>query len=741
MDKKNYNIQQSKHKMFEIDEALDAIMKISQIVLLKNNINKENSNLLNTEKISTIKSLGRKVSNDLKSPINIPSKPTSMMDGYAINVNDYDKKKTNCFKINKKIYADGRIEQSSLNNNDFRSSNDYPNCVYITTGSPIPEYYNCVVPVERLYKIDNNTIELLDNAVIKENSFIRNIGDNIKKDSVIIERDTIMNEVNIALLASVGITQIEVYKKIKIGIFSNGDEVINPFENEYNDNIEDNINQNSLIDGKLFDTNKTILCLLLKKHFKESIEIIDLKINNDSITQVKDSIMKASDLNCSVIISTGGVSMGEHDYVKMFFEEGDNNILYDYDSICKMIKTNSMSYSDKQIFVGRINMKPGLPTMFAIYKNSLFFGLSGNPVSCVVGYEMFTRHTINFIINNMSQYNNLNRVEMSNSNANDKFIYNNIIKAECLHNFNVNSDRPELVRGKIYLYNSKFYCENTIQNQLSSTFFSFKDSNCFIHLPSSVWFNNKYGKNILNKKDTVDVFLTDQLFLISNEKEFNEISIRIEKEKRGDKTNSYKGCCNHQLNESNNRKKNENENSNYKIKIGLLVISDKLINKEYESNLALIKLKEEIIKYNLNQSKLSNNSELELINDYEEKLFSIIPNNKEIIETRIKEIIESKKIDVLFTSGGTGVSNRDFTSQIVEMIIEKKCRGLENLITNKSLEVNLFASLSNTVCGISNDCLVITLPGNPKAVVEIFGFVKGVLYHFVNQMHGVKDFH
>jgi len=378
-------------------------------------------------------------------------------------------------------------------------------------------------------------------------------------------------------------------------------------------------------------------------------------------------------------------------------------------------------------------MKPGLPTMFANYKDSLFFGLSGNPVSCVVGYYMFAKSCIDYLIQGEYPKEYINKV-----------------KAKALHSFTVGSDRPELVRGKVYLHNNTLICESTINNQLSSTLKSLKDFNCLIHIPSTTDYVKTNNSNVILEGTEMDVFMLERLVFLDNDR-FYEIQKSILRHKS--KNSEFKGCCHHnaknisdesQINR--NVKLNSSDHHQVKIKVALLVISDKLLRNEYTENLAMTYLKKHISqdveykeKYQLIDTLFS--QDLEKQEKKKKDILSPIGNNKEFIQKAVLEIVSSKSVDVLITSGGTGVSPKDCTSEAIKEVIHKRCSGIESMIMQESLKINKYSCLSSPVCGIINNTLVITAPGNPKAVKEIFDIVEPVLLHVTNQISLKKDFH
>lgn len=671
-----WNTNKSKHEIIDLFKAIKLCCEEGE---KKSNIN------TNFETISTIDSISRISYYDIFSPINIPNNETSMMDGFAINIDDGN---CNEYVILKKIYADGK-ETSNLENIMLNKNSNEKYCIYVTTGTPIPQPFNFVIPIEYV-KYSYSSMKMVINSdytLSVKDKFIRKIGDNISKGSLLISKGKIINECDVALLASVGIIEIQVIKNcLTIAMMSNGDELIDPFNvNEKRQNMED-FNNSSILNGKIYDSNKTYLTLLLKRHFK-NIKLIDFEINEDTYDSVKETIESIKD--CDLAISTGGVSMGEHDYVKKFFEE-KNSIIF-----------------------GRVNMKPGLPTMLAKYNDTLFFGLSGNPVSCVVGYYLFVKSLLSCYFKNDS-------------------INNKYVKSKILHDINSSSERTELVRAKTYFYNNELISEITGKNQLSSSLISLKDFNSLIILDSKSCKRNQI----------VDVIIVEDITFIDDVKYKKIIENNINTQ------TTLKGCCNcgkkeskqikiNDLNESEFKSKLSNNNfliekdisinDNNKPKIGLLIISDKLLINIYEKNLVLENFEFLSKKYS---------------NDFSFKLDSIIvPNNKQSITDEINRLTSNNELNVLLTSGGTGVSSKDMTSETVENLVDRKCNGLSSFIQNKCLDITIYSVLSNIICGIKNKTLIITCPGNPKALIEVFDIISPVLNHFINQINSIEDFH
>lgn len=656
-------IKKSKHEVKQLGEAFNLLSDLINSRITENQKNND------YEEIDIRNSKKRICFEDIISNINIPSKPTSLMDGYAINTKDFHNivkefHKEKIFQETSKVFAG---DNSDTINCNLTSRHELPSAVYVTTGSTIPEYFDCVVPIENIGLLENRNsnrsnqlIEILQTALIETNKFIRSPGMNIKLGEVVVSKGKSIDPIDIGLLASIGVSKIKVYKSFKVAIMSNGDE------------LEDLFNPSMKSTSFIYDSNKIVIKELIKSNFP-NVELIDLGINKDDIKVVSNKFEQASK-ECKILISTGGMSMGDKDYVKKFLEDDE--------------------YS--KILFGRINIKPGMPTSLATYKDMIVFGLSGNPVSCVVGYYLLTFPSIRSLSYNSP-------IESNNIHT--------MIKAISLNHYDITSDRPELIRVKLYNANSYFYAESTTMNQLSSTLKSCRDFNGLLCLPSSK------DKTVINPNDELQAILLEPSKIeFINECKLKEIKSRI---KASSQNVTYDCCCgNKQL----PRVINTNiKNEPYKV--GLVVLTDKLFEGKYEKNLPLEYFKQFF------QDK----------ENYKHAYDCVIPNDRDKLVSVLN--YESHDLDVIFTSGGTGLTNKDIVPETTKSILDKETPGITHLIMSESINIKKIACLSRLVTGIKNKCLVINLPGNPKAVKEILVILDDILSHAINQLRSTNDFH
>ena len=289
-----------------------------------------------TETSSLDDSIGRILAIDIHSKINVPGFDNSAMDGYTIALDE-----NNTSKTNQSFDVVDRITAGSTGNELKRG-----NAARIFTGAPIPKGANTVVMQEECQTSDDGSQITIKRAV-ELNENIRPTGNDILKDDVILTTGKKIEPQDISLAASVGIGELRVFKRLKVGVFFTGDELIEP--------------GNSLSPGKIYNSNRYALVALLNKAGCDVINLGNIKDNLDSTCVALESLSS----ECDLIMTTGGVSVGEEDHVKPAVE-----------------KLGSLN-------LWKIKMKPGKPLAYGQVKNIPFIGLPGNPVSSFVTYCIF----------------------------------------------------------------------------------------------------------------------------------------------------------------------------------------------------------------------------------------------------------------------------------------------------------------------------------------------------------------
>ncbi len=292
-----------------------------------------------TESLELDEALGRVLSADIRSNINVPGFDNSAMDGYAIHLQEE--------QINKpgglSFAITGRIPAGTT------GTELQPGCAArIFTGAPIPQGTNTVIMQEECeLSKEGQSIETWRPLSLNEN--IRPMGNDIQSGDTILAKGITLKAQDIALAASVGISTLAVFKKIKVGIFFTGDELIKPGD--------------ELRPGQIYDSNRYALVAMLNNLGCDIINLEHIKDTLDDTISALNSLQN----QCDLIITTGGVSVGEEDHVKPAVEQLG------------------------QLNLWRIKMKPGKPLAFGQIGQSAFIGLPGNPVSAMVTFLLFAR--------------------------------------------------------------------------------------------------------------------------------------------------------------------------------------------------------------------------------------------------------------------------------------------------------------------------------------------------------------
>ncbi|XP_042181211.1 gephyrin a isoform X8 [Oncorhynchus tshawytscha] len=300
--------------------------------------------VLGTEIINYRDGMGRVLAQDVYAKDNLPPFPASVKDGYAVRA------------------ADGPGDRFIIGESQAGQQPTHTvmpgQVMRVTTGAPVPCGADAVVQVEDtelLRESDDGTEELEVRILVqaRPGQDIRPIGHDIKRGECVLSKGTHMGPSEIGLLATVGVTEVEVQKFPVVAVMSTGNELLNP--------------EDDLHPGKIRDSNRSTLLATIQEHGYPTINLGIVGDNPDDLLNALNEGISRAD----VIITSGGVSMGEKDYLKQVLD----------------IDLHA------QIHFGRVFMKPGLPTTFATVDidgaRKLIFALPGNPVSAVVTCNLF----------------------------------------------------------------------------------------------------------------------------------------------------------------------------------------------------------------------------------------------------------------------------------------------------------------------------------------------------------------
>jgi len=315
--------------MLSVQEALDFLLKSVRSVS-------------DIEQLSTLDATGRVLAADQLSQLDVPPMDNTQMDGYAVRASD-------CASGAAVLPVSQRIPAGHV------GAPLQPGTVArIFTGALIPEGADAVVMQEQC-ALDESTGQVTVQHSPRSGEWVRRRGEDIREGSTILTRGTLLRAQELGLAASVGLATLPVYRRLKVGVFFTGDELTMPGE--------------PLKLGAIYNSNRFMLRGLLQQF---GCDIIDLGNIPDSRDATRDALRKAADGN-DLIITSGGVSVGEEDHVKPAVEaEGKLNLW-------------------------QIAIKPGKPLAFGEVRRmtaqtpAFFIGLPGNPVSSFVTFLIFLR--------------------------------------------------------------------------------------------------------------------------------------------------------------------------------------------------------------------------------------------------------------------------------------------------------------------------------------------------------------
>ncbi len=279
--------------------------------------------------------LGRILAQDIVSPINVPAHDNSAMDGFAIQADDYERGLRRYWLIGKALAG----RPSGLKPGPGEA-------VRVTTGAVMPERCDMVI-VQEVCQIEDQILFVPDRQERGQNR--RLAGEDLRQGQAALTRGRVLTPSDLGLIASLGIAEIRVKPRLKVAIFSTGDEVRSLGE--------------TLQPGQIYDSNRYTLRGMLSRL---NCELIDLGVIKDSPEDLELAMLQAA-AQADAIISSGGVSVGEADYTKTV-----------------MAKLGEVEF-------WRIAMRPGRPMAFGTLLGKPYFGLPGNPVAVMVAFYFFAR--------------------------------------------------------------------------------------------------------------------------------------------------------------------------------------------------------------------------------------------------------------------------------------------------------------------------------------------------------------
>lgn len=307
----------------------------------------QNVQLLTDSHVCPLKeALGMVLYKDIISKVDVPAFDNSAMDGYALRYTDLEA--TNRLKQVGKSFAGHPFDQVLAQGD----------CVRIMTGAMLPRGADTVVMQENTLAEDD-VIRITEQVRLGE--AIRVVGSDIAKNSRVLGAKKRLSAIDIGLLASLGIEQVEVYRKLKVAVFSSGDELV--------------VAGGDITNGQLFDSNRPMLMAMLSRL---GCDVLDLGIVPDDKALLRQAFDYA-DQHADCVITSGGVSVGEADHTREVLEEVG------------------------KIDFWKLAIKPGKPLAFGRLANSVFFGLPGNPVSAAVTFDQVAAPALRLMAGEMPE--------------------------------------------------------------------------------------------------------------------------------------------------------------------------------------------------------------------------------------------------------------------------------------------------------------------------------------------------
>jgi len=371
------------------------------------------SPVVTKESVPLRNSLGRVLAEDILSPCNVPNHDNSAMDGYAFNADNIQTTGSTNLKIIGTAFA-GKAFEGKVGNGE---------CLRIMTGAVMPQGADTVV-VQEWVTVEGDTISFTE--VPKRGMNMRYAGEDLKQGQVALTAGRLMRPADLGLIASLGFGEVKVYRKLRVAFFSTGDELASIGR--------------ALKAGQVYDSNRYTLYGMLTRL---GVEVIDMGVVRDDLALLEQALVEAS-RSADVILTSGGVSVGEADFMKMLLEKLG------------------------QVVFWKIAMKPGRPLAYGKVGNAHYFGLPGNPVSVMVTFYQFVREALLVLMGQPTP------------------AAAPLLNAICTEDIKKFTGRTEFQRGFLFVDSDGNWKVRPTGAQGSGILSSMSEANCFIVLDETV---------------------------------------------------------------------------------------------------------------------------------------------------------------------------------------------------------------------------------------------------------------
>jgi molybdopterin molybdotransferase len=364
------------------------------------------------ERLHVRGALGRVLAAEIRSGVNVPAHDNSAMDGYAVRFADLKSEGEATFDI----------AGTSLAGKPFQGRVAAGEAVRIMTGAVMPAGCDTVIMQERAGAADGR-VTLPGGQRLGQN--VRYAGDDIRAGQVVFKPGQIVRPAELGMIASLGIGEVSAYRKLRVAFFSTGDELV-PVGG-------------SLEPGQIYDSNRYTIYGMLARL---GVDAIDMGLIRDDPAAIESAFAQAAQA-ADVVITSGGVSVGEADFVKQLLAKlGD-------------------------VLFWKIAMKPGRPLAYGKIGSAHFFGLPGNPVSAMVTFYQFVRDAL-LVLMGVPDPQPLP-----------------LLKAICTSAIKKAPGRTEFQRGILSAGDDGQWTVRVTGDQSSGILSSMSQANCFILLPDA----------------------------------------------------------------------------------------------------------------------------------------------------------------------------------------------------------------------------------------------------------------
>ncbi|TLP59093.1 molybdopterin molybdotransferase MoeA [Pseudomonas mosselii] len=307
--------------LMPVEEALERLLALAEATPIRG-----------TESIALADAEGRVLARELVAALDLPPWPNSAMDGYALRLADCHGEP---LPVSQRIFA-GHAPQPL----------QAGTCARIFTGAPLPEGADCVEMQENTEVLEDGRVRLLEPLALGAN--VRPKGQETRTGEVVMHAGTRLGPIELGLAATLGVAELEVVRRPRVAVLSTGDELVEPGR--------------ALGPGQIYNSNRRLLVSWLQRL---GCEVIDAGILADDLALTRQCLAGLGDVD--LILSTGGVSVGEADYLGLALREAGELALW------------------------KLAIKPGKPLTFGHYQGVPVIGLPGNPASTLVTFGLLAR--------------------------------------------------------------------------------------------------------------------------------------------------------------------------------------------------------------------------------------------------------------------------------------------------------------------------------------------------------------